>query len=412
MYHPKRSRLRIIGSLIVVVSASIFPVTAASADVLPNNPIINDYSSDPDARWCYTGNAWGLCLTTSRDDRPSGWNYNGGNPYPMSVTRMYFLPQGSNPGVQSNWQAKGSSVSVDGTSVGGVVFRENPGYSGWVDNNTRHLWAPTDWYNNPWGRYNLLVPDLDVTNQPHASSRIGVSRSASIDPGSTYTYLHTMNLATNGNGSAAPNGGYASDPSFSNDWWPFITYANGDFDTRPCGKISFAQLDFELSVLSGWPKPLVINQASPPAGTVNMTSVPTSLRGCDNNNDYYFEGPELFYRNVNGTQKWYLMFASKPQSGNSVIAYAMADNIDGPYTYRGIIMSGSSTEWTNQATIVEGWGPNGMSLFFYHDGASGTPHSRKVHAECFRFNADGTIPTITRTTSTSSSNWVGNCWDD
>ncbi|GIH28716.1 hypothetical protein Aph01nite_70260 [Acrocarpospora phusangensis] len=418
MKQRRRPRSRLFGGFVVLLAASVFTGSAAYADVLPNNPIIPDKSSDPNAWLCYDYNTGqnGICLYTSRDDSPSGWNYNGDNPYPMTKTRLYYLPLGANPGTQSNWQAKGSTVD----SVPGVVFQESQ-YS-WVPANAKHLWAPTAFYNS-LGKYFLLVPDVSGSNV-HTSSRIGVSDSTS--PFGPFTYRRRLNL------DSGPNSGYASDPSMSyGPLFPWLTYANGDFNN--CGKISIAQLSFEMdSVHSGWPKHFAINPATP--GPFTLNGVPTggggnaNLRGCNNNSDYYFEGPELFQRYVSNVGlKYYLMFAVKPAStppqcttamgepgtANEAIAYAMADDIEGPYTYKGIIMCGSSTEWTNQASIVQAWGPNSSNnLFFYHDGASGGPHTRKVHAECFRFNADGTIPKLTRTSSTSSSRWVGNCWDD
>jgi hypothetical protein len=407
-------RARLLGALSAVLAATIFTVPQASADVLPNNPIISDYSSDPDARWCWNGSAWGLCLYTSRDDRPNGWNY-GTNPYPMSKTRMYFLPQGANPGVQSNWQAQGSTVN----SVPGVILNETAyigGTNGFVQSNTNHLWAPTGMYNGI-GKHLLLVPDLTNPSQQHTSSRIGVSVSSGSNPGGPYTFQGKLNL------DSGPNSGYASDPSLSiGGTFPFLVYANGDFDN--CGKISMAEVSFEgTSIVSG-PYHFTINPST--AGPYSITGVPTSLRGCNNNNDYYLEGPEHFTRYIDNVgYKHYLMFAAKagsvpsgcnasgePNSANEAIAYAMSDDLEGPYAYKGVIMCGSNTEWTNQASIVQDWGKTNNNLFFYHDGASGNPHTRKVHAECFRFNSDGTIPHLIRTNSTTSSRWVGNCWDD
>lgn len=402
--NQRRSKLGVLGGLIALLGTSFFPASPAQADVLPDKPIINDFSSDPDAHKCTVGAYSGICLFTSRDDRPSNWNYNK-NPYPMSVTRVYFLQNGLNPAVRGNWMPMGNTVTVDGASVGGVALRESqiPG----VPANARHLWAPGGWWSAAENPFYLLVPNITTANQS-TSSRIHIFRSHTSSHPGAYKYISQLNTAVSG----APNGGYASDPSLSPSFTtPYLVYANGTFDN--CGKISFAELSSDLrSFRSGYPKHLRVNTTSGPSNSVFMTGVPNSLKGCDNNTDFYFEAPELFSRTVNGKAMYYLMFSAKPAQGNSVIAYATAAQPGGPYQYRGIIMSGSSTEWTNHASIVQDAGRRGMSYFFYHDGGSGTPHTRKVHAECFRFNSDGTIPQITRTTSTSSSSWIGNCWDD
>jgi hypothetical protein len=89
----------------------------------------------------------------------------------------------------------------------------------------------------------------------------------------------------------------------------------------------------------------------------------------------------------------------QPNTANEVIAYATSSNVRGPYAYQGILMCGSSTEWTNQATITEMTTTTGAKrmVMIYHDGPAGV-HHRKLHAECLWFGA-GTFAMATRSTS-------------
>jgi hypothetical protein len=85
-----------------------------------------------------------------------------------------------------------------------------------------------------------------------------------------------------------------------------------------------------------------------------------------------------------------------PGNTNSVIAYATSSNIQGPYNYKGIVMCGSTTEWTNQATItqVDAAGSHAPYVIAYHDSPQ-TIKERKIHAECL-FAGGGMIAGVRR----------------
>ena len=90
------------------------------------------------------------------------------------------------------------------------------------------------------------------------------------------------------------------------------------------------------------------------------------------------------------------MFAAKCCS--EFIGYSTAPGPTGPWTYRGTIMPTQGSSFTNHAGIIDF---NGGSYFFYHNGAlpGGGGYTRSVAVEKFTYNADGTIPTITMTTT-------------
>jgi hypothetical protein len=58
--------------------------------------------------------------------------------------------------------------------------------------------------------------------------------------------------------------------------------------------------------------------------------------------------------------------------------------VQGPYNYQGIIMCGSTSEWTNQATItkINGPGAHDPWVIAYHDDTTAAAKVRYIHAEC------------------------------
>ena len=85
--------------------------------------------------------------------------------------------------------------------------------------------------------------------------------------------------------------------------------------------------------------------------------------------------------------KYYLTYASEwPEK----IAYAVADNIGGPYEPKGIISEIAGNSNTTHPAIVEF---RGQWIYFSHNGGlpDGTGYSRSVIAEPMRYAADGAI---------------------
>ena len=101
-------------------------------------------------------------------------------------------------------------------------------------------------------------------------------------------------------------------------------------------------------------------------------------------------------------KKYYLSYASGwPEK----IAYAMADNIMGPWTAKGIISDIAGNSNTTHPAIVN---YNDQWIFFSHNGAlhDGGSYKRSVIAEPMSYNADGTIRPVMPTTKGMSA--VGN----
>lgn len=107
--------------------------------------------------------------------------------------------------------------------------------------------------------------------------------------------------------------------------------------------------------------------------------------------DAYEEGPWLSKRNG----KYYLSYAAGGVPEH--ISYSMADSPRGPWHYVGQIMRQQDTgSFTNHSGVVD---YKGNSYFVYHTGwlPGGGGYTRSFAIEKFKYNADGTIPSLTAT---------------
>lgn len=106
-----------------------------------------------------------------------------------------------------------------------------------------------------------------------------------------------------------------------------------------------------------------------------------------------FEGFEFeeapWIHKYNG--KYYLTYASHMPER---IDYAMADRIEGPYEYKGILCNETGSSTSIHPGIAEF---KGQWYFFYHNGAIGGNDTRSVCVEPFSYNADGSIDKIRQT---------------
>jgi hypothetical protein len=398
----RRRRLRLIGLAAgagaLLLAGTYFYTPVASADVGGSFASVNN-ASDPFVFKCFDRdtNLNGYCMYTSQDLGTSG---PAGNPYPMQNTLGFFSTDGR------NWTPRGTN---------GVIFTETQ--LGFVPSGAKHLWAPAA-VQQPNGDTFLLVPDVANMTVPnpsdpwaqnvHTSSRIAVAAPA-MGAGAFGPFQATWFL-TDGNGNVP---GYMSDPEpFSDSTGQYLMWANGDGDT--CGGLSMSNLSPGLELLSnvtdvqvtGWPSWGTCTLTAP--FTANATHPRTVSRP-------YLEGPSLFKfsdsaSDLAGLPATYTLVVpakptsvppecshfAQPNQPNSVIAYATSTNVRGPYTYQGLLMCGSGTEWTNQATIAEIPMANGTKrmVLIYHDGPSGT-HNRKLHAECLWYGA-GTFAMASR----------------
>lgn len=118
--------------------------------------------------------------------------------------------------------------------------------------------------------------------------------------------------------------------------------------------------------------------------TVNLTA-----QGFGSNGDRtkYVEGP-WFYKRGN---LYYMLYAASGIPEN--ICYSTSTSPTGPWTFRGEIMPTQGGSFTNHPGVVD---YKGHSYFFYHNGQlpGGNGFQRSVAVEEFKYNPDGSFPTI------------------
>jgi arabinoxylan arabinofuranohydrolase len=113
-------------------------------------------------------------------------------------------------------------------------------------------------------------------------------------------------------------------------------------------------------------------------------------------NNMYLEGPWFYKRNG----LYYLLYSTQNNGtpGKEDIRYSTSTGPTGPWTYRGLIqpVQTGGKSWTNHCGTID---YKGKSYFFYHNGdlPGGSDFTRSSCVEEFKYNADGTIPTIPMT---------------
>jgi arabinoxylan arabinofuranohydrolase len=113
-------------------------------------------------------------------------------------------------------------------------------------------------------------------------------------------------------------------------------------------------------------------------------------------NNMYLEGPWFYKRNG----LYYLLYSTQNNgtAGKEDIRYSTSPGPTGPWTYKGIIqpVQTGGKSWTNHSGVVD---YKGKSYYFYHTGdlPGGSDFTRSSCVEEFKYNADGTIPTIPMT---------------
>jgi|GEM_PF-274855 len=107
----------------------------------------------------------------------------------------------------------------------------------------------------------------------------------------------------------------------------------------------------------------------------------------------YEEGPWFYERN----SLYYMMYAMGPLPEK--IGYSTGPSATGPWTYKGVIMTNQSGHaFTNHAGVIDF---KGHSYFFYHtqELPGGGGYKRSVAVEEFTYEADGSFPTINKTSA-------------
>ena len=123
----------------------------------------------------------------------------------------------------------------------------------------------------------------------------------------------------------------------------------------------------------------------------NMVEIDGEIKKMDFKGFEFTEAPWVHKRN----NKYYLSYATGfPEK----IAYAMADSVEGPYEYKGILNEIAGNSNTNHQAIVQF---KESFYFIYHNGGlqtGGNSYSRSVCIDKLEYNTDGTIKRVIMTT--------------
>jgi arabinoxylan arabinofuranohydrolase len=327
-------------STLCVLCAVLLCASAARAD----NPIVQtNYTSDP-APMVSDGRIY---LITTHDENAAG--------QPCSAVAGYTL---------CKWVAYSSADMVNWTDHGTIASWKTFSWAATA------AWAPQAIPRN--GKFYLYVP----LNNTSGSTVIGVGVASS--PTGPYQDAIGKPLVT-----AGCSGGTGDiDPTvFIDDDGQAYLY----FGRSVPG---YVKLNSDMISYSGSVQcPTVNSQSFGPAPSSG--GFPSQ----------YEEGPWIM---KHGTT-YYLAYAANniPED----ISYSKASAPTGPFTYGGTIMKATGASFTNHTGIIDF---NGHSYFFYHNGAlqkggsvpsNGDGYHRSVCLEEFKYNSDGSFPTIPSTTA-------------
>jgi len=328
---------------LVVAAIALCGVVLPAAGARADNPIVQtNFTSDP-APMVSNGRVY---LITTHDENAAG--------QPCSAVAGYTLCQ---------WFAYSSADMVNWTDHGVVASWKSFSWA------STAAWAPQAIPRN--GKFYIYVP----LNNTSGATNIGVGVSTS--PTGPYMDAIGKPLVTAG----CPGGSGDIDPTvFIDDDEQAYLY----FGRSVPG---YVKLNSDMTSYTGGVQcPAVNAQSFGPASAGGFPS-------------QYEEGPWIM---KHGTT-YYLAYAANniPED----ISYSKASAPTGPFTYGGTIMKAMGASFTNHSGIIDF---NGHSYFFYHNGAlqkggsvpsNGDGYHRSVCLEEFKYNTDGSIPTIPPTTA-------------
>ena len=292
-----------------------------------------------------------VSITICFADNPVVQTIYTADPFPMVYNGICYLYTDHDEDVTVNnfytmndWKCYTSTDMVNWTDHGTVLSYKS---FSWAQGDA---WAGQCIYRN--GKFYMYVP---MTRANSGGARvIGVAVSDS--PTGPFTDALGKPLITN-------NGAQDIDPTvfIDDNGQAYLYWGNGN--------LYYVKLNQDMISYSG--------------GVVQVSPKPSS----------FIEGPWLYKRN----NLYYMIYAGM-ESGSENIAYATSTSPTGPWTSRGVIMPTQGNSFTNHPAVCDYMG---NSYFFYHNAAlpGGGSYKRSVCAEPLKYNADGTIQSMTMTTT-------------
>ncbi|MCU7729371.1 family 43 glycosylhydrolase [Actinoplanes sp. KI2] len=293
----------------------------------------------------------------ARADNPIVQTIYTADPAPLVYNGRVYLYTGHDEDnstyfTMKEWRVWSSADMVNWTDHGSPLNLASFSWAG------ANAWAGQAIYRN--GKFYWYVP-MTV----RATGQMGIGVAVSTSPTGPFTDAIGHPLVSNGQ----------IDPTVfvDDDGQAYLYWGNPD--------LWYVRLNADMTSYSGSPT------------KIPLTTAGFGTRTGDANRPTLFEeGPWVYKRNG----LYYVVFAAKCCS--EFIAYSTATGPTGPWTYRGTVMPTQGSSFTNHPGVIDF---NGGSYFFYHNGAlpGGGGYTRSVAVEKFGYNADGTIPTITMTST-------------
>jgi hypothetical protein len=299
----------------------------------------------------------GFVPAPARADNPIVQTIYTADPAPLVYNNRVYLYTGHDEDnstyfTMKEWRVYSSADMVNWTDHGSPL---NLASFSWASANA---WAGQTVYRN--GKFYWYVP-MTV----RATGQMGIGVAVSNSPTGPFTDAIGKPLVSNGQ----------IDPTVfvDDDGQAYLYWGNPD--------LWYVRLNADMTSYSGSP------------AKIALTTAGFGTRTGDANRPTLFEeGPWVYKRGG----VYYLVYAAKCCS--EFIAYSTGTGPTGPWTYRGTIMPTQGSSFTNHPGVIDF---NGGSYFFYHNGAlpGGGGYTRSVAVEKFAYRSDGTIPTITMTST-------------
>jgi hypothetical protein len=322
---------------------------------------------------------------------PNSLQVLNGDIYGVAIKGTGFAHKtGSNP-LFSDRLTADPACTVIGDRIYAYVGEDQAGVGGWF--NMPHWVAYSSEDMKKWECHGVVLKAGDF---PHANSRGAWAAQVVEKDGKYYYYVtlddnrngkHMLNVAV----SDSPTGPFVparkdDTPLITDDMTKDSHRSNSDIDPT-------VLIDDDGTPWMAWGNgDCYLVRLKP-----NMIELDGEIRHLGLRN--YSEGPWLFKRKG----LYYNVYAADaPGVQAEQIAYSTASNIEGPWTYRGLLTGAAKYGFTIHPSVNEF---KGKWYFFYHDGSymfNGEPGGdcrRQVCVEEMKFNKDGSIRPIVLTES-------------
>ena len=320
-----------------------------------------------------------LCMATlslsipSKADNPIVQNIYTADPAPMvSGDTLYLYTSHDEDKLVKNfytmndWKCYSTKDMVNWTDHGTVLSRED---FKWMDTKDPRAWAPQCVERN--GKYYMYVP----VHKKNGGMVIGVG--VSDKPTGPFVDAIGKPLVDEGDWNDI-------DPTvfIDDDGQAYLYFGNPNLRYV---KLNEDMLSYDTTIGKKGIESIDMNESG---FGPKVTENGKVSRQCS-----YGEGPWFYKRG----SLYYMVYAAfGPKGGNEHLAYSTSKSPTGPWEYQDVIMPSQGYCYTNHPGVVDFMG---HSYLFYHDQRlkGGGNYHRSVSVEEFKYNEDGTFPTLNMT---------------